>query len=460
MTIGATRQLAAFVSSTPLERFPEAALDRARYFLLDYLGVALRGSRSDSSASVHAFVDGFAPGDATLIGRDWRAHPAYAALANGAAAHSIEMDDTHQEGSVHLGAPVISAAIAASEMRPAGGREFLAAMVVGYEVAARLAMALGPAAHYARGFHPTATCGTFGAAAAVGRLWDLDEGAVANAFGIAGSQASGLMEFLATGAWTKRFHAGWAAHNGLIAAGLARNGFTGPETVIEGRGGFLGAFSGAPRPERIAGGLGESFEILATSVKPHACCRYMQAPIDAILSLARAHNLFAEDVEQITLGILDVAIPIICEPAAVKYAPRTVVDAQFSMPFGAAVALLYRRASLPEFSAEVVASPGVRELMKRVSCARDRELERSYPREWPAWALIELRDGRKLTAAVRHPKGDPENPLSWEELIAKYQELSDGALPRSRRDEVCARIRSLDGEPDVARIWRLLRPGA
>jgi 2-methylcitrate dehydratase PrpD len=459
MTHHATRQLAEFVASTSLSHMPDEVIDRAKYFVLDYLGVALRGSLVDSSAAVRAFADRFAPpGHATIIGGDQGTHPAYAALANGAAAHCLEMDDTHQEGSIHLGAPVISALMAASEMQPASGGEFLTAVVLGYEVAARLAMAVGPEAHYRRGFHPTGTCGTFGAAAAVARLWGLEARAIAQALGIAGSQAAGSMEFLATGAWTKRFHPGWAAHNGLIAAALAREGFTGPETIIEGQAGFAQAYSQAPRPERVTQGLGTSFEILATAVKPHACCRYMQAPIDAMLDLVRTHHIAADDVAQVTLGILDTAFPIICEPAAIKYAPRSVVDAQFSMPFGAAVALLCRRASLAEFTPEMVAAPHVRALMQRVAHARDPELERHFPREWPAWASIALHDGRQVSTTVRYPKGDPQNPLSWDELLAKYRELGRSVLPEDRLDELAPRVRALESAPDVAPLWCLLRP--
>src|SRR5918911_1305979 len=406
MTHHATQQLAEFVASTSLSSMPDAVVDRAKYFVLDYLGVTLRGSLVDSSVAVRAFVDRFAPpGNATIIGCDQAAHPAYAALANGAAAHCIEMDDTHQEGSIHLGAPVISVLIAASEMQPAGGGEFLAAVVLGYEVAARLAMAVGPQAHYRRGFHPTRTCGPFCAPPA-----------------------------------------------------LARQGFTGPDTIIEGQAGFAQAYSQAPRPERVTQGLGTSFEILATAVKPHACCRYMQAPIDAILELVRTHHIAADDVAQVTLGVLDTAFPIICEPAAIKYAPRSVVDAQFSMPFGAAVALLFRRASLAEFTPEMVAAPRVRALMQRVAHARDPELEQHFPREWPTWASIELHDGRTVSTTVRYPKGDPQNPLSWDELLAKSRELGRSVLPEDRLDEVSQRVRALESAPDVAPLWRLLRP--
>ncbi|GIX46669.1 MAG: hypothetical protein KatS3mg131_0880 [Candidatus Tectimicrobiota bacterium] len=460
MTAGATQQLATFVATTPLSDLPAATLERAAYFLLDYLGVALRGSCTDSSATARACVQTLAPGPATLIGCDQGALAPFAALVNGVSAHSLELDDTHQEGSIHLGAPIFSALIAASELQPASGRDFLAAAVLGYEVAARLAMAVTPTAHYRQGFHPTGTCGTFGAAAAVARLWGLDASQTAYALGIAGSQTAGSMAFLADGAWTKRLHPGWAAHSGLLAAALARQGYRGPTAILEGRDGFLQAYSTAPQPQRLTEALGASFAILATAVKPHACCRYMQAPIDALLELVQRYDLAPSQVAHVTLGILDTAFPIIGEPAEVKYAPRSVVDAQFSMPFGAAVALLYRRASLAEFTPEVIASPAVRELMQKVTLVRDPELDQRFPRQWPAWATIELTDGRKVSASVTYPKGDPQNPLTWEELRAKYFDLGSAVLPRARLETLAQQVQALDTVAEVAPLWRLLRPHA
>ena len=159
-----------------------------------------------------------------------------------------------------------------------------------------------------------------------------------------------------------------------------------------------------------------------------------------------------------TLGILNTAFPIICEPAEIKYAPRSIVDAQFSMPFGAAVALLCRRASLAEFTPDMVAAPRVRALMQRVSHVRDPELEPHFPRQWPAWAVIELQDGRKWSTTVRYPKGDPQNPLSWDELRAKYRELGRSVLPEDRLDEICQAVQCLESAADVAPLWRKLRP--
>ena len=217
MPLPPTRQLADFAADLDYDRLPPAVVDRAKYFFLDYLGVAVRGSLSESSLPVYALSNGLgAGGAATLLGRGEQAAFPYAALANGTAAHSLELDDTHQGGSIHLGVSVFSAALAVAEHLGASGPAFLTAGVAGFEVAARLAMAVRPADHYARGFHPTATCGTFGATVAAATLLGLDAAQCASALGIAGSQAAGSMEFLADGAWT----------NGFIRAGPRSAAFT------------------------------------------------------------------------------------------------------------------------------------------------------------------------------------------------------------------------------------------
>src|SRR5204862_370650 len=208
---------------------PPDVVARALDLLRDHLGVALGGAGEESSVVLRrGLVTLGLRGDATVLGTAERLPAPHAALANGAAAHALEMDDTHQGGSIHLGATVLPAALAAAELGGASGERVLRAAVAGYDVAARLAMALGPAAHYRRGFHLTATCGAFGAAAAAGVVLGLDAAAIAAALGIAGSQAAGSMEFLADGSWTKRFQTGWAACAGLHAAALAQAGFSGP----------------------------------------------------------------------------------------------------------------------------------------------------------------------------------------------------------------------------------------
>ena len=284
---------------TPLDA---AVVARARDLLLDHLGVAIGGVPDASSRTIR---DGLARlgfgGTATVIGTSLQLPPPQAALANGAAAHALEMDDTHRGGSIHLGAAVFPAALAASELALTSGAALLRAVVAGYEVGGRLAMALDPAAHYRRGFHPTGTCGTFAATVAAGLVLGLDADQLAHAMGIAGSQAAGAMEFLADGSWTKRFHPGWAACAGLHAAAIARAGFRAPSTVFEGRFGVLHNYSDGAQPAALAGD--GTYALMATSVKPHACCRYMQGPIDAVLALRTEHTLAIGAVARIKVGM-------------------------------------------------------------------------------------------------------------------------------------------------------------
>ncbi len=453
MEIPLTQHLAAFCTRLDYDSLPAEVVDRAKYFFLDYLGVAVRGSLSDSSQPLYRLADRLASaGTGTVLGRAEKANFPYAALVNATSAHSLELDDTHQAGSIHLGVSVFSAALAVAEQIGASGKDFLTASVLGFEVAARLAMALKPTEHYGRGFHPTATCGTFGAAASAAKLLGLSEAQLRSALGIAGSQAAGSMEFLAEGAWTKRFHPGWAAFSGIHAALLAQEGFVGPSTILEGRDGFLKAYGLRPEPGKISANLGEDFQILSTAVKPHACCRYTQAPIDALLSLVHTHDVKPEQVERVTIGMLETGIPVICEPAERKYRPTNVVEAQFSLPFGAAVALAKRRAGLDEFSEALLENAAIGALMAKVGYERDPELEKNYPQEWPAWARVSLTNGREVSAQVRFPKGDPENPLSWDELTAKYTDLATAVWTDARASQVCAAVRALEAASDLRTV--------
>jgi 2-methylcitrate dehydratase PrpD len=437
-----TRELVDFLHGITPGNLPLEVVDRARYFLLDYLSVAIRGSREESARCVQRMIQRTgASGCATVIGTPVRTLPHLAALANGTASHGIEMDDTHSSGSIHLGTTMYSVALALAESMPeTNSGEFLAAVVAGYEAAARIAMAAQPQEQYALGFHPTQTCGVFGAAVTASKLLGLTRQQTQAAVGIAGSMAAGSMEFLGEGAWTKRIHPGLAAQNGIHAAMLAAEGFSGPLRILEGRDGFLHGYSRRPIPERLTDGLGESFEILRTAVKPHACCRYMQGPIDAILAIIRENGLTAEDILGVEVAILEAGWGIVCEPREKKYAPASVVDAQFSMPFGAAVAIVHRAAGLDQFTLDQVRSPEVRKLMEKVALVRDARLEQTYPREWPARVWIRTRNGETHEKFVRYPKGDPENPLSWDEMAAKFRALAGPVLGAERCSQIIERL--------------------
>ena len=437
-----TRELVAFLHSVAPETLPAAVLDRARYFLLDYLAVAIRGSREESAQAAQRMVKrAGAAGAATVIGTPIRTLPGLAAFANGTAAHGVEQDDTHSGGSIHLGATMYSTALALAETMPEmpQGR-FLAAVVAGFEAAARIAMAVQPKEHYALGFHPTATCGVFGAAVTASKLVGLTVEQTLAAAGIAGSMAAGSMEFLADGAWTKRMHPGLAAQNGIQAALLASEGFVAPRRIFEGRDGFLHAYSRHALPEVLTDALGKSFEILQTAAKPHACCRYMQGPIDAILELMRRHSISPDRIKKIDIAVLEAGWGIVCEPRDRKYHPGSIVDAQFSMPFGAAVAALCGAAGLDQFTLGQIRSPRIHQMMGKVVLTKDVALETNFPREWPARVVIETDTGERYENSVRYPKGDPENPLTWEEMAAKFRSLAGAVLPPDRCNQIIAGI--------------------
>ena len=433
---------------------PTDVEQRAVDLLRDYLGVTLGGAPEASSVALRQGLEGLGTtGAGTVVGTATRLAPIHAALANGAAAHALEMDDTHQGGSIHLGASVFSAALAAAELHGASGTRVLRAVVAGYEVAARLAMALRPDAHYARGFHPTGTCGAFGAAAAAALVAGLDAGRLACALGVAGSQAAGSMEFLADGAWTKRLHPGWAACAGLHAAALAAAGFRAPHTIFEGRFGTLHAYSDAATTEPLAGRPGG--ELMRTSVKPHACCRYAQGPIDAVLELRRRHALRPDAVVRLEVGLVSAGFPIVCEPLAQKRRPRSVVDAQFSLPFSVAVALVAGAASPDEFTAAHFDDPAVQRLMDVVEPQRDAALDARYPDVWPVWVRATMRDGGVHEARVDHPRGDPENFPGRDELGGKFRRLAGRTLEAAAIVRLDAAIDAFAGASRAADLLAL-----
>ncbi|MBI2935860.1 MAG: MmgE/PrpD family protein [Chloroflexi bacterium] len=458
--VGITRALAEFTADLSYEDLSPEVVDRAKYFCLDFAAVALNGSTTASAKAVVRAIERVGrPGPSRIIGTPRRALPEYAAMANGTAFHSIEMDDVNNEASLHPGVVIYPAALAMADLAPVDGRSFITAVTAGYDVMIRLGRGLKPAEHYSRGFHPTGTCGAFGAAATSARLLGLKGDSFAYALGIAGSQTAGSLEFLAQGAWTKRLHPGWAAHGGIWAALLAREGFLGPTTIIEGKSGFLHAYSGDPAPELVLQDLGDVFHITRTSVKPHACCRYNQGPIDCILDLVGRYKVAPRDVEELTVGMLSAGYNIVAAPEEEKRTPASVVDMQFSMPFAAAVAVLYRRASLEEYAEGVAQRPEVKDLMARVRCVRDPALDAKFPRQWPAWAEVRTRDGRTFRSEIQFPKGDPENALTWDEMKEKFVTLSSPVISKKQQREVIAAVESLEGMRDVRELATLLAVG-
>jgi 2-methylcitrate dehydratase PrpD len=456
--MGITQELAGYCSHVKFNDLPDDVIDCAKYRFLDWISVACRGSIEDPSQTIYRFVMEMEKGEGVIVGTREKAPFLYSALANGTSSHSIEMDDVNNESSLHPGVVVFPSALATGEMAGASGKRFILAVVLGYEVMIRLGTALGPENSYKRGFHPTGTCGTFGSSVASSKILGLQEKEILNALGISGSQAAGSMEYLAQGAWTKPFHAGWAAHSGMVAALLSRKGFLGPSSILEGRDGFLHAYSNEADPTKVLEGIGSGFQILQTSVKVHACCRYMHSPIDAVLKIVKENNLRPEQVKKIKIGVLRAGAHLIAEPIESKYKPQSIVDAQFSMPFGAASALLYGRAGLKEFQPSMILSRPVRETMRKVECIVDPELDRTFPKQWRATAEILTEDEKRYSTMVEYPRGDPENPLSWDEMKERFHELAGEVIKKDQRLKIVEAVEKLDGIKDMRR-WssQLLR---
>jgi 2-methylcitrate dehydratase PrpD len=241
----------------------------------------------------------------------------------------------------------------------------------------------------------------------------------------------------------------------MVAALLSGKGFKGPSSILEGRDGFLHAYSNGADPSKVLEGIGSRFQILRTSVKPHACCRYMQPPIDAVLKIVNENNLRPEQVKKIKVGVLRAGAPLIAEPIESKYNPQSIVDAQFSMPFGATVALLYGKAGLKEFQLSTIQSRPVREMMRKVECIVDPELDRTFPKQWRATAEILTEDEKRYSTTVEYPKGDPENPLSWEEMKERFHDLTGQIMKKEQRLKIVEEVERLDGIKDI-RKWSSL----
>lgn len=452
-----TKKLAAYSADLSYEDLSPEIVDWAKFLCLDFAGVALRGSTTDSAKAVVNAIESLGrPGPSTIIGTSKSTLPEYASLANGTAFHSIELDDVNNESSLHPGVVAFPTALAMADVVPVDGKSFIASVVVGYDVMVRLGRALKPGEHYGRGFHPTGTCGAFGAAAVAGRLLGLKGDSFAHALGVAGSQTAGSMEYLAQGAWTKRLHPGWASHSGIWAALLAQSGFLGPTTILEGDNGFLRAYSGNADPGEVLRGLGEEFLITRTSIKPHACCRYNQGPIDCLLDIKQAHDLQPKQVKGIRVGVLTAGMGLVAHPEEQKRNPTSVVDMQFSMPFSAAIALAYGKAGLDQYAVGVPERPEIRDLMAKVKCIADPELDTTFPSQWRAWAEVDTIEGRSLRSELTFPKGDVENGLTWNEMKQKFTDLSAPVISQGRQSEIIQTIESLETLDDMHELASLL----
>jgi 2-methylcitrate dehydratase PrpD len=425
---GITKTLARYVADLHYADLPEAVPERARHLTIDLIGSIVRaGKEADSTPSLLGMLkrlgmDG--PGQSKVFGLPRTYAPATAALLNGALGHSLDFDDTHADSSLHPSAPVVPAAFAAAEISGASGKDLITAIVAGYEVCCRLGNALDPTAHYARGFHPTATAGTFGAAAAAGKLLGLDAAGIASAFGVAASQAAGSLQFLVNGAWNKRYQVGAAAMNGLIAAALAKENFIGAAEAIEGKHGLLVGYTDGARPERVTADLGQVYETMKIGMKPYPACRYTHAAVDGLLALQREHDLSASDIRGVSIGLHQNGIVLTGAPLDEKRRPRSVVEGQFSMPFAAAVALYKGSFGWDDYA--LLGNPDVEAIAARIDVRRDERLE-GLRHPFGANIAVTTAAGT-IERNIPDPSGEPETFPDRAAVEAKFMTLATPVL--------------------------------
>ncbi|MCZ8408894.1 MmgE/PrpD family protein [Achromobacter dolens] len=436
--------LAAFAANLRFEDIPAPVLRRAEDLLLDCLASILAGASARPVLAIDRYAAAMGPADGPseiLINRR-RTSPVFAAMVNAAAAHVVEQDDVHNGSVFHPAAVVFPPVLAVAQALGRSGRDLLVAAVAGYEVGIRVGEFLGRS-HY-KIFHTTGTAGTLAAAAATGRLLGLSPAAMLDAFGSAGTQAAGLWEFLRDAADSKQLHTARAAANGIAAAYLAQEGFTGARHILEGPQGMAAGMSSDADPARLTDRLGTRWALAETSFKFHASCRHTHPAADALQQVLREHKLAESDIARVVAhvhqGAIDVLGPVVD--------PRTVHQSKFSM--GTVLGLIARqgRAGLPEFDA-ALDDPAVADFRGRVTMELDPEVDGAYPQRWIGKVTVHTRDGRVLHGRVDEPKGDPGNTLSRDEIETKT--LSLGRYADAATE---AELRGL-----IKAIWDLERAG-
>jgi 2-methylcitrate dehydratase PrpD len=418
-----TQDFTEIIASTSYHDLPEDVVDQAKLCFLDFLGVSLKGSSSESAKILRNILS--TGGESTVIGGD-TATPMDAALANGVSAHCLDLDDGHRLAQLHPGACVIPATLALTESLGKSGKEFINALVVGYQVAIKAGMILNPG-HRQKGFHSTGTCGTLGAAAAAAKIMDLDGEGILNALGLAGTQAAGLLESDHTGSMAKHLHAGKAAQSGVLSALLAKEGFTGAHTIFEGKEGLWQAMGDLNDQENLLKGQGslkrhgsknstpEKFEILRVYFKRYPVCRHLHSSLDATLDLMKNGSIKARDIQDVNIKTYEIAA------LHDNYHPQTTEGFRQSLPVSTAIAIINGNLDIADL--ENSNWDKITELTSKIRIQCDEDLNKLYPKKRPSNVTIKSKN-HFYTERIDLAKGEPENPFTRDELINKFMILN------------------------------------
>jgi 2-methylcitrate dehydratase PrpD len=457
---GASVEVANFIVNTTYRDVPADVMELGKKSILDGLGLALSGSVAESGRLSLAYLKslGALKGEATIIGTSMKAPVRFAAFVNGIGIHADDYDDTQlavAEDRVyglltHPTAPALPVALAIAEARGMSGQDLLLAYHIGVEVETKIAEAIAPR-HYDQGFHSTGTCGTFGAAATAAKLLGLNVTRTLHALGIAGGEAAGLRENFGT--MTKPFHAGRAAESGVVAADLAALGWTAAGKILEAPRGFFQAAGGGYDPHAIEGKLGNpwTFRSPGVSIKPFPSGSLTHPGMTEMLRLIRENKVDAQEVERVDVGT-NRNMP----NALIHHQPKDALQAKFSMEFCMAALLLYGKAGLTEFTSEVVNRPDTQNMIRRIHFGVHPVAEAAGYNKMTTLIDIRLRDGRTISGRADFGKGSPSNPMSYDEVAAKFLDCAAFAQwPGAKARAVIDRVSKLDGARDVRALMAL-----
>ena len=451
MSTTVSQTLAAFAATLRLEDVPSAVNERARYLALDALGIALASSQKDFARIALSGIQAIGDrGDCAVVGMGAQLTLRDAILMNGLLVHGLDYDDTYLPGSIHLCATSVPTALNMAAHRHATGRELLAALIIGLEVGARVSQAGRGNIHKA-GFHPTSVVGAFSSALVAARLLGLSQAQMTLAQGIALATASGTVQPMQDGTWTKRFHPGWAAASGVVSAHMAQAGYTGPSLAYEGPMGFynvfLGVLSDQAQPFMVGAQLGNHWEFPNASIKLYPACHHLHAFVNAAREIREqlgGRPLRVEDVASVHALVASVAVPLVCEPAQEKFAPASGYIAQFSLQFSIACGLVRGGFGLGELESCVRDDSALIELARKVTYEVDPNS--GFPKSRTGEVVVRLHDGRELR--VRN-EILPQEPASNEEIVAKFMENACMAVTPARARELCDLLIDLERQKDV-----------
>jgi 2-methylcitrate dehydratase PrpD len=440
-----SEQLSQFVLQLTYEAIPDPIRQRAKHLILDSVGIALASTKYPFASVSFAALKELGAGKSPVIGLSRQLTLRDAVLMNGILIHGLDFDDTHSRGIIHATSSSFPCALALSDRDEKDGKDLLTAYVAAMEVATRLG-AVAKGGFHQVGFHPTGLIGAFGCALAAARLLGLDPDRATMAQGIALSMASGSLEFLEDGAWTKRMHPGWAGVVGITAATLARHGFIGPRGAYDGRFGLYASHLGKRFDQADLGlateNLGRTWQIDEVAVKPIPACHFTHAAADAAAVLHKQYDLPASAIRRVRVLVPQEVVKTVCEPVANKRNPANSYDAQFSIPYIVATGLLKGRFTLAELEDQALSDPAVLNLASLI----DYEIDQAstFPRHYTGEVIVETEDGRTLRHREAVNRGCADRPLSNDEIVAKFFANADRAIPRKCAETIRDAVLDLD----------------